>query len=87
MLYVCNMQVLQLIQHLVPRPLSHQLHHVTCVRYFNVLLLQNLTSGTAFYQNVEKEMCSEFRKIVLRHRETGEFIDDFTARNKGAGYY
>ena len=46
-------------------------------------LFQSLTGGTAFYHNTEKEQCSEYRKIVLQNKETKEFIDDFTARNKG----
>lgn len=45
--------------------------------------MQNLTGGTAFYFSTDKEQCSEYRKIVLRNKETKEYIDDFTSRNKG----
>ncbi|XP_067933694.1 uncharacterized protein [Watersipora subatra] len=42
----------------------------------------SLTGGTAFYHSTDKEQCSEYRKVVLRHKETKEYVDDFTARNK-----
>ena len=46
-----------------------------------------LTSGSGFYQLDGKEKVGESRKIVLRSRETGEFTDDFTCKNKGTIYY
>ena len=32
-----------------------------------------------------REMVGEGRHVVLRHRETGEFIDDFTSKGKREG--
>ena len=46
----------------------------------------NLTSGSGFYQLDGKENVGESRRIVLRSRDTGEFVDDFTSKNKGLIY-
>ena len=46
-------------------------------------LFQSLTNGCGFYLTSSKEQLSEGRRLVLRHRETGEFIEDFTNKSKG----
>ncbi|XP_071099543.1 uncharacterized protein [Haliotis cracherodii] len=41
-----------------------------------------LTNGSGFYMIEQKELLTEGRRLVLRNKETGEFIDDFTSKNK-----
>ncbi|CAH1786443.1 unnamed protein product [Owenia fusiformis] len=41
-----------------------------------------LTNGAGFYLCDSKELCGEGRRIVLRNKKTGEFLDDFTSKNK-----
>ena len=41
-----------------------------------------MTAGSGFYHCTQKEQVSEAKRIVLRLKDTGEFIDDFTAKNK-----
>lgn len=42
----------------------------------------SLTNGSGFYLSNNKETLSEGRRLVLRRRETGEFIEDFTNKSK-----
>ncbi|KAH3877689.1 uncharacterized protein LOC127872130 isoform X2 [Dreissena polymorpha] len=42
----------------------------------------SLTNGSGFYLSTSKETIGEGRKIVLRRKETGEYIEDFTYRSK-----
>ncbi|XP_013397902.1 uncharacterized protein LOC106164510 [Lingula anatina] len=42
----------------------------------------SLTFGSAFYLSNNKEQVNELRKMILRNKETGEYIEDFTAKNK-----
>ncbi len=42
-----------------------------------------LTSGSGFYLLEGKETVGESRKIVLKSRETGEYLDDFSGRSRG----
>ncbi|XP_064635397.1 uncharacterized protein LOC135492725 [Lineus longissimus] len=42
----------------------------------------SLTNGSGFYHVTQKEQVSDARRIILRHKASGEFIDDFTAKNK-----
>ncbi|KAL8614249.1 hypothetical protein ACOMHN_026466 [Nucella lapillus] len=42
----------------------------------------SLTNGSGFFLSEAREMVGEGRHVVLRHRETGEFIDDFTSKGK-----
>lgn len=48
----------------------------------NCLFFQSLTNGSGFFLSDAREMVGEGRHVVLRHRETGEFIDDFTNKGK-----
>ena len=43
----------------------------------------SLTGGAGFYLLENKENISESRRLVLRLRENGEYIDDFTSKGKG----
>ncbi|XP_076450581.1 uncharacterized protein LOC143286742 [Babylonia areolata] len=42
----------------------------------------SLTNGSGFFLSDAREMVGEGRHVVLRHRDTGEFIDDFTSKGK-----
>ncbi|XP_052800681.1 uncharacterized protein LOC128231667 isoform X2 [Mya arenaria] len=42
----------------------------------------SLTNGSGFYYSSTKENVSEGKRIVLRRKETGEYIEDFTNRSK-----
>ncbi|XP_053383962.1 uncharacterized protein LOC123536322 isoform X2 [Mercenaria mercenaria] len=42
----------------------------------------SLTNGCGFYLSTMRENLSEGRKLVLRRKETGEFIEDFTNKSK-----
>ena len=45
---------------------------------------QSFTNGAGFYLAAGKEVVSDMRKIVLKDKETGEFIDNFSsAKGKG----
>ena len=57
---------------------------IIIVRHFmkNCLFFQSLTNGSGFFLSDSREMVGEGRHVVLRHRETGEFIDDFTNKGK-----
>ena len=50
------------------------------------IVFQSLTNGSGFYKAEGKEMLTEGRRLVLRNKETGEFIDDFTGKCKGEKY-
>ncbi|KAK7491465.1 hypothetical protein BaRGS_00017294 [Batillaria attramentaria] len=42
----------------------------------------SLTNGSGFYLSDARELVGEGRHVVLRHRETGDYIDDFTSKGK-----
>ncbi|GFO50623.1 ankyrin-3 [Plakobranchus ocellatus] len=42
----------------------------------------SLTNGSGFYLSDAREMLTEGRRLVLRHKESGEFLDDFSSKNK-----
>ena len=44
---------------------------------------QSLTNGSGFYLSDAREMLTEGRRLVLKHKESGEFLDDFSSKNKG----
>ncbi|XP_005093507.2 uncharacterized protein LOC101862335 [Aplysia californica] len=50
-----------------------------CLSYVINLSLSN---GSGFYLSDAREMLTEGRHLVLRHKDTGEFLDDFTSKNK-----
>ena len=46
---------------------------------------QSFSNGAAFYLATGKEMVSDARKMVLKHKETGEYIDNFSStKNRGS---
>ena len=51
--------------------------------YQYYLSWQSLTNGSGFYLSTVKEQLNEGRRLVLRHKETREFIEDFTNKSKG----
>ena len=61
------------------------LYHVT-TRY--APCFQSFTNGAGFYIAAGKEVVSDQRKIVVKDRETGEYIDNFSnAKDKGTYSY
>lgn len=50
-----------------------------CVSY---VINLSLTNGSGFYLTKISEVIGEGRHVVLRNKDTGEFIDDFTSKGK-----
>ncbi|KAK3602636.1 hypothetical protein CHS0354_034226 [Potamilus streckersoni] len=44
----------------------------------------SLTNGSGFYLSSNKETLNDGRRLILRHKETKEFIDDFTSKSKAS---
>lgn len=45
----------------------------------------SLTNGSGFYEATSKELWTEGRKIVIKHKDTEEYFDDFSGVSKGPG--
>lgn len=50
---------------------------------FGIFLQQSLTNGSGFYEATSKELWTEGRKIVIKHKDTEEYFDDFSGVSKG----
>ena len=56
----------------------------SCLSSTTISVPQSFTNGAGFYLAAGKEVVSDMRKIVLKDKETGEFIDNFSS-TKGKG--
>ena len=56
----------------------------SCLSSTTISASQSFTNGAGFYLAAGKEVVSDMRKIVLKDKETGEFIDNFSS-TKGKG--
>lgn len=57
--------------------------YVFVASVFGIFLQQSLTNGSGFYEATSKELWTEGRKIVIKHKDTEEYFDDFSGVSKG----